>query len=314
MKRRAGTVAPESVLESINELGTPSVEPPLKKFKALFEESNPDRLALSLPSDSLDVTQESHPQPLSSSLPTNNSSGQEEHRVIVEDEATQDYVVVESRGTKRRAGTEDAGDDPLLSASLEQESSARPLKRRMVGGTSKSITEMDSQHSQIHGETKLGEPDTDKHFLTALASMKKGKRSEDFFDREFNDLKISKPDIEREIVEQEWDLLDGLDDEHNVRGNFMLVVELGVHKKGGVTGTGAMRTGRIDWEGKPNFKKFRKVYPSCVLRPLDHRTNVRQKNDLRGRPAIELVINQGNDYGVGSGTGSCSPNNQRTSR
>jgi len=62
----------------------------------------------------------------------------------------------------------------------------------------------------------------------------------------------------------------------------MLVMELEVQRKGGAAGTGTMRTGRIGWEGKPNFKKFRK------------------KTDLRRRPAIELVMNQGNDYGEGS--------------
>lgn len=274
LKRRAGTAAPESVLQSINELGTPIVEPPLKKFKALFEESDPDRLAFSLPLDSLDVTQESHPQP--PSLPTDNSTSQEGYRRVVGgDEVSQGCAVVERRGTKRRAGTEGAGDGTLSSAPTEQENSARPLKRRAVEGTSKSITETDSQHPQTHEGEKLGEPDTDKHFLTALASMKKGKKSEDSFDREFNNLRISKPDIEREVIEQEWDLLDGLDDERNVRGNFMLVMELGVHKKGEAAGMGTTRTGRIDWEGKPDFKKFRKVYPSCIQRLFDYRTNQR---------------------------------------
>ena len=243
------------MLQSINELGPSSVEPPLKKFKALFEESDPDRLTLSLPSDSLDITQES--QLLS--LQTDNSSVQEKRRRITE--GGEGYTAVGNRGTKRRVGTEDAGDGPSPSDSMEQENSTRPLKRRVVEVTSRSTAETNSQHSQTNGGTKLSEPDTDKRFLTALASMKRGKRSEDSFDREFNDLRISKPDIEQGVIEQEWDLLDGLDDEHNVRGNFMLVVELEVRKKGGAAGTGTTRTGRIDWEGKPDFKKFRKVLP-----------------------------------------------------
>ena len=296
------------MLQSINELETPSVEPPLKKFKALFEESDPDRLALSLPPDSLGFTQESPPQPLS--LPADSEPGREEHRRIIEgDKASQNNAVVGSRGTKRRAGTEAAGDGPLPSASMEQEDSARPLKRRALEGPSRSVDETNSLPSQTQGGAKLGEPDTDTRFLTALASMKKGKRSEDSFDREFNNLRISKPDIEREVIEQEWDLLDGLDDEHNVRGNFMLVVELEVHKKSGAAGTGTMRTGRIDWEGKANFKKFRKVHLSCILLFFDHRADRRQKNNARRQPAIELVMNQGNDYGEGSGTELRSPNN-----
>ncbi|KAF9651006.1 hypothetical protein BDM02DRAFT_3267528 [Thelephora ganbajun] len=274
LKRRAGTAA----LQSMDELGTPSIEPPLKRFKALFEESDPDRLTLSLPSESLGVMQEYRLQP--SSTPTDSQPGKEGHLHIVEgDEVSQDHAAMESRGTKRRAGTEDTEDDHVFSTLAEHERSARPLKRRAVGRASTTIAEA---HSQTYGGANFGKPDMDKRFLTALASMKKGKKNEDSFDREFNDLRISKPDIEREVQEQGWDLLDGLDDEHNVRGNFMLVVELDVYKKDGSAGRGTLRAGRIDWEGKPDFKKFRR------------------KTDPRRRPTVELMLNQGNDYGVGS--------------
>ena len=245
------------MLQSIDELGAPSVEPPLKKFKALFEESDPDRLVSNLPSESLDVTQESHPQP--SPMQTDGSLCQERHLRVDGDEGSQSHTVVESRGTKRRAGTEDVDDSPGTPIPAEHESSARPLKRRMVERAPGSTTEAHSQASQSHGGANFGKPDTDKMFLTALASMKKGKKNEDSFDREFNNLRISKPDIEQEVIEQEWDLLDGLDDEHDVRGNFMLVMELDVRGKGGPAGRGTLRTGRIDWEGKPDFKKFRRV-------------------------------------------------------
>ena len=256
LKRRAGTAMPESVLQSTDELGTPDVEPPLKKFKALFEESDPDRLVLSLPHDSLDVMHQSYPQP--SPIPTDGSPGQG-------DETSQSRAIVKSRGTKRRAGIEDAEDGPVSSASAERENFARPLKRRAVDKAPRSNTEAHSHDSQpsMSCGANFGEPDTDNHLLTALASMKKGKKNEDSFDREFNNLRISKPDIEREVKEQEWDLLDGLDDEHDVRGNFMLVMELDVYKKGESAGKGTLRTGRIDWEGKPDFKKFRRV---CFFR------------------------------------------------
>ena len=258
LKRRAGTVAPDSVLQSIEELDTPSVEPPLKKFKALFEESDPDRLVSGLPSETFDVMQESHPQP--SSMQTDGSLGQDTHpRNVDSDEANQSLAVAKIRGTKRRAGTEDAEDGSGTPIPTEYGNSARPTKRRAVEGAPRNIAEAHSQPSQTHGGANFGEPDTDKSFLTALASMKKGKRNEDSFDREFNNLRISKPDIEQEVKEHEWDLLDGLDDEHNVRGNFMLVMELDVQKKGGSAGKGTLRTGRIDWEGKPDFKKFRRV-------------------------------------------------------
>jgi len=193
-------------------------------------------------------------------MPTDGSPGQEvrPHTVGV-DEASQRHTAEESRGIKRRAGTEDAGGNPGSPTLTEHENSPRPPKRRVVERAPRGITEAYSQPLQAHGGANFGEPDTDKYFLTALASMKKGKKNEDSFDREFNNLRISKPDIEREVKEQEWDLLDGLDDERNVRGNFMLVVELDVYKKSGSAGKGTLRSCRIDWEGKPDFKKFRKV-------------------------------------------------------
>ena len=246
------------MLQSIDELSTPSAEPPLKKFKALFEESDPDRLVPSLPSENLGVMEESHPHP--SLMPIDGSLSQEGHPVIVEaDETNQLHAVVESRGTKRRAGTEEAEEGVGSHSSTDHGDLARPSKRRVVEKAPRSDAKACSQPSQTHEGASFGEPDTDKSFLTALASMKKGKKNEDSFDREFNNLRISKPDIEREVKEREWDLLDGLDDERDVRGNFMLVVELDVYRKGGSTGTGMLGAGRMDWEGKPNFKKFRKV-------------------------------------------------------
>ena len=238
------------MLQPIDEFGAPNVEPPLKKFKALFEESDPDRLAPSLPSESLDFVQESHTQP--PSMP-----GQEGHPFTVEvGEASQCHVVVESRGTKKRACPEDTENEHGSQNFTEQRDSARPPKRRVVERTPGNTV---PQPLQTHGGANFGEPDTDNYFLTALASAKRGKKNEDSFDREFNNLRISKPDIEREVKEQEWDLLDGLDDEHGVRGNFMLVVELDVYKKGGSVGKETLRTRRIDWEGKPDFKKFHRV-------------------------------------------------------
>ena len=286
LKRRAGTVAPESVLQSIDELGTPSVEPPLKKFKALFEESNPDRLVPSLPSESLDAMGESHPPP--SSILIDGSLDQEEHPAIVEtDGPSQRHPVTESRGTKRRAGTEDVEGGVGPPTSSEHGDSTRPLKRRVVERPPRSDARTCSQPSQTHGGANFGEPDTDNHFLTALASMKRGKKNEDSFDREFNNLRISKPDIEQEVKEQEWDLLDGLDDERNVRGNFMLVVELDIHRKGGSTGRGTLGAGRMDWEGKPDFKKFRKVsiFVFCAY------LSIRLMNDRKPIPVDELPSN-----------------------
>jgi hypothetical protein len=104
-----------------------------------------------------------------------------------------------------------------------------------------------------------GKPDTDAAFLKALASTKRGKKAEDQFDRQFNQLKISKPGLDKE--EEEWAVLEDFGDDRNVRGNFMVVVEMEVFRKEGGRPGGEVS---VDWGQRPNFKKFKKVGSSSV--------------------------------------------------
>ncbi|KAI6022043.1 hypothetical protein EDC04DRAFT_348958 [Pisolithus marmoratus] len=122
-----------------------------------------------------------------------------------------------------------------------------------------------------------GHLDTDQAFLTAVASKKRGKKGEDDFDREFNKLRISKPDIHRE-QEEDWAVLGDFDDDvRNIRGNFMVVVEMNIC---GNARSREITAVRRDYEGKPNFKKFKKT-PT----PLS-------------RYPVELVMKADDDYGV----------------
>ena len=105
-----------------------------------------------------------------------------------------------------------------------------------------------------------GQPDTDEAFLKAVASTKRGKKHEDDFDREFNELRISKPEVQRADPEEQWKVLDEFEDDKDVRGNFMVVVEMDLvrdRREGASVLTGG--GGRRDWKGRPNFKKFKKV-------------------------------------------------------
>lgn len=108
-------------------------------------------------------------------------------------------------------------------------------------------------------------PDTDALFLKALNSTKKGKKKEDEFDRDFNKLRISRPDLP-DVREQkeEWNVLADFGDD-SVRGNFMVVVDFEVDMTG--------RRGRVAgvdprWNGRTDFKKFvKKVcagFSTCV--------------------------------------------------
>lgn len=106
-----------------------------------------------------------------------------------------------------------------------------------------------------------GRPDTDAAFLKAIASTKRGKKTEDAFDREFNNLKISKPDLEHEEQEKEWNVLADFGDDSGIRGNFMVVMEMEIFRKDDGSRARSSHAVNTDWEGKPNFKKFKKVTP-----------------------------------------------------
>ena len=114
---------------------------------------------------------------------------------------------------------------------------------------------------------KAGEPDRDDAFLKAVATTKRGKKTEDSFDREFNNLRISKPDLERGREDEEWKVLEDFGDDGDMRGNFMVVVEMPLYRDPGAGSREHLRRGegRMEWQGRPDFKKFRRVSGSREL-------------------------------------------------
>jgi hypothetical protein len=99
----------------------------------------------------------------------------------------------------------------------------------------------------------FGKPDTDAAFLKAIASTKRGKKAEDKFDREFNNIE------EQQEPEEGWAADFGNDT--GLRGNFMVVVELDVYKKD--KDLQNISTNHA-WAGKPNFRKFKKVLSTSL--------------------------------------------------
>lgn len=111
-----------------------------------------------------------------------------------------------------------------------------------------------------------GKPDRDEAFLKAVASTKRGKKQEDPFDREFNNLRISKPDLQSERASEDWAVLADFGDDSGLRGNFMVVVEMEVSRRQNSRRDAIKTTGsRSDWEGRPDFKKFKKVSRWCFV-------------------------------------------------
>ncbi|KAF9005239.1 hypothetical protein BDQ17DRAFT_1240635 [Cyathus striatus] len=251
--------------------------PPLKKFKALFDESDPDRVIAESSleeSESLDrsFTQTQTQFGFQFRAPRTYVTNTNMSLLREEDEESQSLasVGVLSRGTKRTldcAEDEDMEVDEAESAGLDTDQPAS--KKRAVEAVNAveraamsepllpiPLTSSKPACSAVPSTGAApGKPDKDAAFLKAIASTKRGKKSEDNFDREFNNLKISKPDLDREERENEWNILADFGDDSGIRGNFMTIVEMPLFREN--------RNRRNDqsnapqWAGKPNFKKFK---------------------------------------------------------
>lgn len=262
-----------------------TAQPPLKKFKALFEASNQenfDETAFEdIQSGTYTQTQsqtQSRSERLPCSAPATNLSILQE-----EEEETPETSIHQARGTKRPIiEVEDIEIDVNDSDTLASGSGPSRLKKRAIEPvtaveavgtgskppstaaekvpTARSTSKPPSTVKTVEpskGGAQPGKPDQDHAFLKAIASTKKGKTQEDEFDREFNKLKISKPVLGREDPEEEWAVLAEFGDETNVRGNFMVIVEMPAYNRGGPDrGQGEFVP---EWSGKPNFKRFKKV-------------------------------------------------------
>lgn len=155
----------------------------------------------------------------------------------------------------------------IIEPMMNESHSAGPSSPRKHSGNaarSEEVEETVPQSPRKKVGAEPGKHDTDVAFLKALATKKTGgkKGGEDTFDREFNNLRISKPELERETKserqEDEWRMLADFGDDTNVRGNFMVVIPMDVPERD--TNIRRRRNDtRPEWEGKADFKKFRRV-------------------------------------------------------
>lgn len=319
LKRRHGqAIAAEAPNPALDLTGPepepdPVEEPAVKKFKALFEASDP-RAAGGLSGGIFSQTQ----MPASGDLPPTSmdaSQTQTQSRatgatqaleIVIEEEEEASYGQSQvdslggARGTKRKAADEDVEMGEVVdksankrrtlgsragSQSVEDRTPTAPTSRTgptsRIGPLSQASTSRppDSIQSQS-ARTKSKEagkareagaaPDTDQRFLEALATKRRGKKGEDLFDKEFNQLKLTKPDLQQQQthkqqqqqqVEDEWNVMDKLLDEMDLqdpRGNFMLIQEMEVYRRPASVDASANQADSGKWAG-PNFKKFRKV-------------------------------------------------------
>lgn len=163
------------------------------------------------------------------------------------------------RGRSKRQATENA--NPVAATTSTNSQHVQPLTTNQtnVPDTRKNAT---GDPAEKRGAAANG-TDTAPEFLQALASKKKGKRKEDAFDREFNNLRITKPrngvaeDLEQERARvEEMEVWDEIAKDMNITGNFMVIIESDdILRKDG----GRKESAPIPDAGVPNFKRFKKV-------------------------------------------------------
>ncbi|KAK0218837.1 proline-rich protein [Armillaria fumosa] len=276
LKRRLDTSNTiESQLASIGKIEV-TEEPAYKKHKALFDASDPEKAGITFDGTNFSGFQSgaaNQTQSQSGTLGSRSSGSGALQPVREEEEETQQSVCEGSRGQKRNAVSEDvemAGVEEALAPTPGID--APPRKKRAVDNVN-AVQRLPTTTIQSEDRTRskppsmvqppkaksgapLGKPDTDDAFLKAIASTKRGKKNEDEFDREFNKLKISKPELNKENPEDEWKVLEQFGDDDSVRGNFMMIVTMEVTGKHG--GRTRQTETNPEWQGKPDFKKFKK--------------------------------------------------------
>jgi hypothetical protein len=253
----------------VSQIGqTPRDESALDKHRKLFEETDPERQLGSQsqaqgPSTQarslMDMVEEADRQRLEALEKVTSNSRKRKAQVVDDDP--------ENEGGDGVEMTKPASKASSRSRSVEPPSKKRALKRSVPANldvvaegeepppTNPSGPSKPAKKApKVKGSTQL---DKDDSFLVALASMKKGKKKEEQTDRDFNSLKISKPIINNDDAEIDmlaWELLPK---DMNIRGNFMVCVENVTVREG--TQSKRRKDGKLEWVGRPDFKKFRKV-------------------------------------------------------
>ncbi|KAI5122259.1 hypothetical protein M0805_007123 [Coniferiporia weirii] len=285
LKRRARTAVPlDPILAELEQEIAEAMtqQPPLKRFKALFDETDPDRVA----SEALGSAFSGGivDSQMFSQLPTESGGAglSEPPMAVVPEEVEESQPVQASRVEAEGVPMEDEDDGPLS----PRKNRSKPTSTAVASSSQSQMPPVPFSSTQVSKRVSSkvgaapGKPDTDAAFLKALASTKKGKRREDDFDREFNNLRISKPE-HGNVEAEDWRVLADFGDESNLMGNFMVIVEMDVPANKSRSRTQSREPEKLDWQGKPDFKKFKK------------------KTLVRQRPAVELTVEDENDYGMG---------------
>ncbi|EJD38144.1 hypothetical protein AURDEDRAFT_187815 [Auricularia subglabra TFB-10046 SS5] len=326
-------------------------EPPLKKFKALFEgteegwSSKENESFVDLLNSSSSQSQ-SQPQSQAGTQSRSKSQSQAKTQTLrngrsqgltalmeVDEEVSQVSRELPVTGTTASstatASTAKRKRDNDVEMGESQPSSKRRKDTATVPEESQAASSLNGVVAKGTGKTGavggvLRAPDANEKVLTALASLKRGKRTEDAFDREFNALRIARPESAGERAAREEDeLFAHFDFDAELKGKRCFEVREYVlpertanraarrEEAAGGSRRGPLGEWRPQWEGAPDFKKFRKVVAGLGRLDLNERSS---SPAHAGKAKIELVCPETKDFGMGSAYWSNPSTSQSQSR
>lgn len=164
----------------------------------------------------------------------------------------------QSSAAKARQAAADSVDD---SASPQPDGSDQQSRQDRQQRTQEVVRSEKDPRGQAAGQA----PDSEPHFLEALATKKKGKKALDEFDREFNSMKLtvatSKDQKRGQQDEDEdykaWQSADIEDLGPAPIGNFVQVDYISLVRTTRSSAAERTTSSRSEWSMRPNFKKFR---------------------------------------------------------
>ncbi|KAG8680328.1 hypothetical protein FRC08_016382, partial [Ceratobasidium sp. 394] len=292
LKRRADVLAERTTTPAVLEEIEPREEPALKRYRQLFEGTQ--RAASTVVLSSLDnAPEDGGPTPASTSNRKRKSADRGGDSDVEMAGPTQSKRRVVGTETSEQAATSGAGPGPDRSytePNLESSSSQHAAQSQSHPPA--------AVHTRVPGARGAvpGDPDKDTALLDALArkdnepeagtSTAKGKSSKTSaaIDKEFANMRIVQENEEKEAASrrraEEMRIWEECERDVDVRGNFMVIelVDLVRRNRGA-----AARSINPAWEGKPDFKKFKK-----------------KLTGPRG-PRVQLFANDDEqlDYGIG---------------
>jgi hypothetical protein len=244
LKRRVGqeSATPSSKTAQVDDRER-RVEPPLKKYKRLFEANDPSRLPSEDNPSSEGGQSSRHPPHLDDGLVPILEHDTEQLSLETDGDGpgdgkwpTCEYDPEPNNGQNREAG------------------SCLAVKMRNVETIAEGEAVEILSPKKKAREVLLRQPDIDETFLKALAAARKEREGKQPHDREF-DVPSIPGLLSQDGPAQDFYALKSLGDEHNIRGNFMVVVEMDVAKRESATYCNTSSP----LNSKANFKKFQKV-------------------------------------------------------